>query len=131
LASQSRAIAQLQPDFVLLGRTPQFIQKLRALGFNEQAVDAVSVHEVHTVLQRLDDLLDTQRAPAVIADIAQKLQPFSEEATQIPVQRVYIKVDTALYIASPHSFIGELVANCAWRSKYCEFTRHCFPNTPP
>ena len=104
------AIVQLQPDLVLAGRAPQVIQKLQALGLNVQEVDAVSVHEVHTVLQRLDKLLDTQRAPLVIEDIDQTLKTLSEEATQIPQQRVYIEVDAALYSAAPHSFIGELLA---------------------
>ncbi|AQZ99466.1 hypothetical protein B5M06_15620 [Comamonas kerstersii] len=103
-------IVQLQPDLVLVGRAPQVIQKLQALGLNVQEVDALSIEEVRSVLQRLDGLLDTQAAPAVIAAMDQKLDALREQAAKIPAQRVYIELDAALYSAAPSSFIGELLA---------------------
>lgn len=66
-------MVQLKPDLVLVGRTPQVIQKLQMLGLNEHEVDALSIKDVHTVLHRLDGLLATQRAPGVIAAVEQKL----------------------------------------------------------
>lgn len=93
-----------------MGRAPQVIQKLQALGLNVQEVDALSIEEVRSVLQRLDGLLDTQAAPAVIAAMDQKLDALREQAAKIPAQRVYIELDAALYSAAPSSFIGELLA---------------------
>ena len=103
------AIVQLQPDLVLVGRTPQVIKKLQALNLNVQEVDAVSVKDVSTVLQHLDNLLATQHAPEVIAAMEQKLQVLRNQAMQAPKQRVYIELDAALYSAAPSSFIGELL----------------------
>lgn len=103
------AIVQLHPDLLLVGRAPHVIQKLQALGLNVHEVDAVSVKDVSTVLQRLDDLLGTQRAPEVIASMEQKLQALRKQAMQLPAQRVYIKLDAGLYSAAPSSFIGELL----------------------
>lgn len=103
------AIVQLHPDLVLVGRAPQVIQKLQALGLNVHEVDAVSVKDVGTVLQRLDGLLETQRAPEVIAAMEHKLQSLRKQAMQVPEQRVYIELDVGLYSAAPSSFIGELL----------------------
>ena len=103
------AIVQLQPDLVLVARVPQVIQKLQALGLNVQEVDALSIKDVRTILQRLDGLLGTQLAPEVIAAMEQKLQTLRKQARQLPAQRVYIELDAALYSAAPNSFIGELL----------------------
>ena len=103
------AIVQLQPDLVLVGRTPQVIQKLQALGLNVQEVDALAIKDVRTVLRRLDELLGTQQAPEVIAVMEHKLDVLQKQAAQIPKQRVYIELDAALYSAAPSSFIGELL----------------------
>ncbi len=103
------AIVQLQPDLVLVGRTPQVMQKLQALGLNVQEVDALSIKDVRTVLRRLDELLGTQHAPEVIAAMEHKLDVLHQQAAQIPKQRVYIELDAALYSAAPSSFIGELL----------------------
>jgi len=99
------AIVQLQPDLVLVGSTTQVIKKLQALNLNVQEVDAV----VSTVLQRLNGLLGTQRAPSVIAAMEQKLQVLRNQAMQAPKKRVYIELNAALYSAAPNSLIGELL----------------------
>lgn len=103
------AIVQLQPDLVLVGRSPQILEKLRALGLNVHEVDALTIDDVYQVLRRLDRWLGTQRAEAVINQIQQKLDALRMQSAQLARQDVYVEVDAALYSAAPSSFMGELL----------------------
>ena len=119
------AIVQLQPDLVLVGRTPQVMQKLQALGLNVQEVDALSIKDVRTVLRRLDDLLGTQHAPEVMAAMEQKLQTLRKQARQLPQRNAFIsswmQPSTALHPV-------HLLVNC-WNS-WVPTTLQTYPKAP-
>ena len=127
---QLEAIVRLKPDLVLVGRSPQVIQKLTALGLHVQEVDALTVADAHTILHRLDKLLGTNRAQAVITAMKDRMDALQTLATHMPPQRVYIEVDAALYSAGPHSFIGELL-NQLGAHNIADATGAAYPKLSP
>lgn len=102
-------ILQLRPDLVLVAHAPTVTAKLQALGLRVMTVDAVTMADAFHVLRRLDQVLATEAAERVIAEITQSIQALHVQAQHLPPQRVYVEVDAALYAAGPQSYLGELL----------------------
>lgn len=124
------AILQLQPDLVLVGRTPTVIQKLQALGLHVQEVDALTIKDVHQSLHQLDSLLGTDKANKVIDAMHRKMFAVQLEAQQLPKQKVYLEVDAAMYTAAASSFMGELLQALGVQNIAASFNS-AFPRLSP
>lgn len=123
-------LLQLQPDLVLVGRTPAVIQKLRTLGLHVQEVDALTIKDVHQSLHRLDTLLGTKQANTVISAMQHKMLALQVEAQQLPIQKVYLEVDAAMYSAATSSFMGEVLQTLGAQNIAAGFSS-AFPKLSP
>lgn len=108
------AVLQLRPDLVLIGRIPPVQQRLQALGLKVLEVDATTMADVQSALQRIDAALQLGRADALWAGLQHRLQQQSAAVARQrqgqPALRVYLEVDNAMYAAGPDSFMGQLLA---------------------
>lgn len=109
---QLERIVQLQPDVVFVGRHLGVRQRLQALGLVVHEVDAVQLDDVFDVLHRVAAVLGVpaQSAHTVEGTLRAQLAAAVHASAGVPVQRVYVEVDAAMYSAGPASFMGQLLA---------------------
>lgn len=107
------AIVALRPDVVLLSRSTPAAQRLHALGIRTVALDADTLAEVHTLLQRVGDVLQVPAAQGADA-LWQRIQSdMDAAAASVPASvrgaRVYFEVGRGSFAAGPQSFIGAIL----------------------
>lgn len=117
-APQVEAIVRLRPDVVLMAYSAPVAAQLQRFGIPVLALDAHDMAQMQEVLRRLDALLRTQAADALMARMqAQVQQQASALAAKAPAgQRVYFEVDATPYAAGPDSFIGQLLQRLGARN---------------
>jgi iron complex transport system substrate-binding protein len=107
------AIVALRPDVVLLSRSTQAAQRLHALGIRTVALDADTLAEVHTLLQRVGDVLQVPAAQGADALWRRIQSDIDAAATSVPTSvrgvRVYFEVGRGPFAAGPQSFIGAIL----------------------
>lgn len=107
--AQIEAIARLRPDLVLLGPRSRAGERLQALGFNAQVVDARTHADLRRALLHLGELLEERpRAEALLRNIDAGIDAAARRLG--PAWRgrsVYVEVGGGPVAASAGSFIGE------------------------
>lgn len=109
-APQWEAIAQLRPDVVLMSYSAPAMERLRQLGIAALALDALDIAQMEQVWQRLDQLLQTDRAQALLSDMQQAVDQEARLLQDHAGQQVYFELDPSPYAAGPASFIGQLLS---------------------
>lgn len=108
------AIVALRPDVVLLSRSTPAAQRLHALGIRTVALDADTLAEVHTLLQRVGDVLQVPAAQGADALWRRIQSDIDAAATSVPTSvrgvRVYFEVGRGPFAAGPQSFIGAILS---------------------
>jgi iron complex transport system substrate-binding protein len=125
LDPQLERIVRLKPDLVLVARGVRVIEPLERLGLRVLAFETQSLADVEAVLVRLQDVLQSGDAQALMAamraDIAAAAQRVAHARTlrqgQAPWPagasaarpRVYFEVSPGPYAAGPDSYMGQLL----------------------
>lgn len=106
-------LVQLRPDLVLVGRNPAVQQRLQAAGLRVLEVEALTMAEVYSALEAMDEALQQHRAHELWLRMQGRLDRITAEAMGSragkPPLRVYLEVDARMYAAAPASFLGELL----------------------
>lgn len=112
------ATVRLRPDVVLMAYSAPVIAQLERFGIPVLALDANDMAQLEQVLHKLDQLLQVQRANALLARMqAQVDQQAKALAAHAPAgQKVYFEVDATPYAAGPDSFIGQLLQRLGARN---------------
>ena len=105
------ATVRLRPDVVLMAYSAPVIAQLERFGIPVLALDANDMAQLEQVLHKLDQLLQVQRANALLARMQAEVdQQAKALAAHAPAgQKVYFEVDATPYAAGPDSFIGQLL----------------------
>ena len=112
------ATVRLRPDVVLMAYSAPVIAQLERFGIPVLALDANDMAQLEQVLHKLDQLLQVQRANALLARMQAEVdQQAKALAAQAPAgQKVYFEVDATPYAAGPDSFIGQLLQRLGARN---------------
>lgn len=112
------ATVRLRPDVVLMAYSAPVIAQLERFGIPVLALDANDMAQLEQVLHKLDELLQVQRANALLARMQAEVdQQAKALAAQAPAgQKVYFEVDATPYAAGPDSFIGQLLQRLGARN---------------
>ncbi|OBY86028.1 ABC transporter substrate-binding protein [Delftia sp. JD2] len=112
------ATVRLRPDVVLMAYSAPVIAQLERFGIPVLALDANDMAQLEQVLHKLDQLLQVQRANALLARMQAEVdQQAKALAALTPAgQRVYFEVDATPYAAGPDSFIGQLLQRLGARN---------------
>lgn len=109
--AQVESILALKPDLVLAATSTRAIPRLESLGLKVAALEPRTLADFHRVVVRLDALLGTARAPALLRQVDEALAAATQSLPPaLRGTRVYFEVSSAPYAASESSFIGELLA---------------------
>nr|WP_216294979.1 helical backbone metal receptor [Delftia acidovorans]MCA1070435.1 Vitamin B12-binding protein [Delftia acidovorans] len=112
------ATVRLRPDVVLMAYSAPVIAQLERFGIPVLALDANDMAQLEQVLHKLDELLQVQRANALLARMQAEVdQQAKALAALTPAgQKVYFEVDATPYAAGPASFIGQLLQRLGARN---------------
>ncbi|MDR3016033.1 MAG: helical backbone metal receptor [Delftia acidovorans] len=112
------ATVRLRPDVVLMAYSAPVIAQLERFGIPALALDAKDMAQLEQVLHKLDQLLQVQRANALLARMQAEVdQQAKALAAHAPAgQKVYFEVDATPYAAGPDSFIGQLLQRLGARN---------------
>jgi len=112
------ATVWLRPDVVLMAYSAPVIAQLERFGIPVLALDANDMAQLEQVLHKLDQMLQVQRANALLARMQAEVdQQAKALAAQAPAgQKVYFEVDATPYAAGPDSFIGQLLQRLGARN---------------
>jgi iron complex transport system substrate-binding protein len=112
------ATVRLRPDVVLMAYSAPVIAQLERFGIPVLALDANDMAQLEQVLHKLDQLLQVQRANALLARMQAEVdQQAKALAAHAPAgQKVYFEVDATPYAAGPDSFIGQLLQRLGARN---------------
>ena len=112
------ATVRLRPDVVLMAYSAPVIAQLERFGIPVLALDANDMAQLEQVLHKLDQLLQVQRANALLARMQAEVdQQAKALAALTPAgQKVYFEVDATPYAAGPDSFIGQLLQRLGARN---------------
>ncbi|WP_202759463.1 ABC transporter substrate-binding protein [Delftia acidovorans] len=112
------ATVRLRPDVVLMAYSAPVIAQLERFGIPVLALDANDMAQLEQVLHKLDQLLQVQRANALLARMQAEVdQQAKALAALTPAgQKVYFEVDATPYAAGPDSFIGQLLLRLGARN---------------
>lgn len=112
------ATVRLRPDVVLMAYSAPVIAQLERFGIPVLALDANDMAQLDQVLHKLDQLLQVQRANALLARMQAEVdQQAKALAAHAPAgQKVYFEVDATPYAAGPDSFIGQLLQRLGARN---------------
>lgn len=112
------ATVRLRPDVVLMAYSAPVIAQLERFGIPVLALDANDMAQLEQVLHKLDELLQVQRANALLARMQAEVdQQAKTLAALTPAgQKVYFEVDATPYAAGPDSFIGQLLQRLGARN---------------
>lgn len=112
------ATVRLRPDVVLMAYSAPVIAQLERFGIPVLALDANDMAQLEQVLHKLDELLQVQRANALLARMQAEVdQQAKALAALTPAgQKVYFEVDATPYAAGPDSFIGQLLQRLGARN---------------
>ena len=112
------ATVRLRPDVVLMAYSAPVIAQLERFGIPVLALDANDMAQLEQVLHKLEQLLQVQRANALLARMQAEVdQQAKALAAQAPAgQKVYFEVDATPYAAGPDSFIGQLLQRLGARN---------------
>lgn len=112
------ATVRLRPDVVLMAYSAPVIAQLERFGIPVLALDANDMAQLEQVLHKLDQLLQVQRANALLARMQAEVdQQAKALAAHGPAgQKVYFEVDATPYAAGPDSFIGQLLQRLGARN---------------
>lgn len=112
------ATVRLRPDVVLMAYSAPVIAQLERFGVPVLALDANDMAQLEQVLNKLDQLLQVQRASALLARMQAEVdQQARALAAHAPAgQKVYFEVDATPYAAGPDSFIGQLLQRLGARN---------------
>lgn len=112
------ATVRLRPDVVLMAYSAPVIAQLERFGIPVLALDANDMAQLEQVLHKLDQLLQVQRANALLArmqaEVDQQAKALAAHAHA--GQKVYFEVDATPYAAGPDSFIGQLLQRLGARN---------------
>lgn len=112
------ATVRLRPDVVLMAYSAPVIAQLERFGIPVLALDANDMAQLEQVLHKLEQLLQVQRANALLARMQAEVdQQAKALAALTPAgQKVYFEVDATPYAAGPDSFIGQLLQRLGARN---------------
>ncbi|CAB5703044.1 Vitamin B12-binding protein precursor [Delftia tsuruhatensis] len=112
------AAVRLRPDVVLMAYSAPAIAQLERFGIPVLALDASDLAQLEQVLHTLDRLLQTRRAPALLARMQSEVDAQVRDlAARAPAgQKVYFEVEATPYAAGPGSFIGQLLQRLGARN---------------
>ena len=110
-------ILTLRPDMVLVGQVGGVIGRLQAARIPYMVADATTMEQVHTMLGKLDALLQTKQSAQLWRRMQQQVDATARQLkTHGSGPRVYLEIDPAMYTAGPHSFMGQLLGRLGARN---------------
>lgn len=110
-------ILTLRPDMVLVGQVGGVIGRLQAAKIPYMVADATTMEQVHTMLGKIDGLLQTRQAALLWRRMQQQVDATAQQLrSNGEGPSVYLEIDPAMYTASPYSFMGQLLGRLGARN---------------